>query len=551
MLNEILCDKFISNNIERGPISFHDGLNIVQGHNTGANSIGKSTFLLAIDFAFGGKTYAQDKKLINKIGDHLIKFTFKFDDKLYYFSRYTNKIKYVNICDENYEIIEEITLEKYNEILFELYKIELDKISFRKVVGLFFRIYGRDSADEKAALSSYKGEGQEEALVDFLNVFNRFSKIADDYDKIIQKKNEKSAYKTANDYHLVKLLSSKKDYEENLIKIEEYKLMLTNFNQTAKEEMEDMSTDELKLTANYSSQRESLYRKKRSLWTKYYSIKEISDKQKPITTQDFSSLQQFFPQCNIKLLSEIDAFHSKLTNILSEEFKNEMDKLLADINDIAIEIDRIEKIMAELDLPIKISKKTLEEYSEIKSKCIILENENKLYLTKKQIDDDLKIMKKSYETLFLEQSKILCEKLNLKIKELNDYIYGPEEETPFLNIKKVNSYTYGTEDDDGTGTNNKNMILLDLASLSLTDLPCVAHDTIIFKHIGQLPMAKILELYSMYEKQIFIAIDETIKYPENAQKTINDNTILQLSDNGNELFGYSWAKRTIEKVEKK
>jgi uncharacterized protein YydD (DUF2326 family) len=36
-------------------VSFHSGLNVVQGDANAANSIGKSTMLMVVDFAFGGK----------------------------------------------------------------------------------------------------------------------------------------------------------------------------------------------------------------------------------------------------------------------------------------------------------------------------------------------------------------------------------------------------------------------------------------------------------------------------------------------------------------
>ena len=59
MLIEICCDKFMCNGSIRKPIKFNKGLNIIQGQNSGENSIGKSTFLLVIDFCFGGDTYAE------------------------------------------------------------------------------------------------------------------------------------------------------------------------------------------------------------------------------------------------------------------------------------------------------------------------------------------------------------------------------------------------------------------------------------------------------------------------------------------------------------
>ena len=41
----------------RKPIIFHEGLNTVLGGQSADNSIGKSTFLLIIDYVFGGDTY--------------------------------------------------------------------------------------------------------------------------------------------------------------------------------------------------------------------------------------------------------------------------------------------------------------------------------------------------------------------------------------------------------------------------------------------------------------------------------------------------------------
>ena len=54
MLVEVQCDKFIKNGQIREPIRFHTGLNAVLGDDNGSNSIGKSTFLMILDFVFGG-----------------------------------------------------------------------------------------------------------------------------------------------------------------------------------------------------------------------------------------------------------------------------------------------------------------------------------------------------------------------------------------------------------------------------------------------------------------------------------------------------------------
>ena len=60
MLLEIRCDKFATTVdgklVTRGPITFYEGLNTILGDKKAQNSIGKSTFLLVIDFASAEKS---------------------------------------------------------------------------------------------------------------------------------------------------------------------------------------------------------------------------------------------------------------------------------------------------------------------------------------------------------------------------------------------------------------------------------------------------------------------------------------------------------------
>ena len=71
LLREIKCDKFISHGQKRNPIRFHEGLNTVLGGIAADNSIGKTTFMLIIDYAFGGSTFATSDAA-SQIGDHTI-----------------------------------------------------------------------------------------------------------------------------------------------------------------------------------------------------------------------------------------------------------------------------------------------------------------------------------------------------------------------------------------------------------------------------------------------------------------------------------------------
>ena len=73
MLSEIFCDKFYQKTIR-----FDAGLNVVLGTPDADNSIGKSTLLLIVDYAFGGDTYARASDIVKNIGEHKIGLALKF-----------------------------------------------------------------------------------------------------------------------------------------------------------------------------------------------------------------------------------------------------------------------------------------------------------------------------------------------------------------------------------------------------------------------------------------------------------------------------------------
>lgn len=83
------------------------------GTKDGKNSIGKSSFLMVLDFVFGGDDY------INKCPDiqenvkgHVICFAFENDGVISKFSRSTLSPNMVSVCDENYKELESISITK-------------------------------------------------------------------------------------------------------------------------------------------------------------------------------------------------------------------------------------------------------------------------------------------------------------------------------------------------------------------------------------------------------------------------------------------------------
>ena len=77
MLTEIRCAEFKINGNPRSPIIFNPGLNTILGDQFETNSIGKSTFLMIVDFVFGDNDYIEKSiDVQQQVGRHSIQFTF-------------------------------------------------------------------------------------------------------------------------------------------------------------------------------------------------------------------------------------------------------------------------------------------------------------------------------------------------------------------------------------------------------------------------------------------------------------------------------------------
>ena len=68
-------------------VLFHSGLNVILGDANATNSVGKSTMLMVVDFAFGGKDLLlHNDDVVKELGHHEYLFTFQFADEVYRFA---------------------------------------------------------------------------------------------------------------------------------------------------------------------------------------------------------------------------------------------------------------------------------------------------------------------------------------------------------------------------------------------------------------------------------------------------------------------------------
>lgn len=529
----------------RKPVQFHSGLNVVMGMENADNSIGKSSSLLAIDFIFGGDSYLKSVA-VRKIGDHPIFFCFQFDKK-YYFSRNTDNSDLITVCDNNYQPTETTyKLEEYIEFLQEKYRLDNTGLSFRLGVSGFFRIAGKSNHDPDWPLRVYTGQSSAASIITLIQLFDLYDDIEVYKNRLTEKSEKLKTFKNARKYNFISnLIGGKEKFEENVSKIKELEYELLQLKDTHQENIntEDIERSKEKVSLkNYRLELEkALMDKQRKL-----TLVDISlDYGLYPTEADLSSLQEFFPDVNIKKIYEVEKYHKKLATILDSEFSNEREEIKSDIKKLEAELEVIREKMNQIGASTNLSSDFLEKYSELISTINALKEQNQAYIDERELskeksnaDNDLK---RSIEDILVE----LQEKINGKMREFNDILYPDIRKSPQITLKAHNSYSFHTPDDDGTGTKYKGMLVFDLAILYMTNLPALAHDSLLFKNISDQAIAGLTLLYEQSEKlgkQIFMAIDKPTSYKVETAKILKDNTVLQLSDNGNELYGVSWSK---------
>lgn len=165
MLVNLRCDKFSAHINKEHTVSFREGLNVVCGDNEGSNAIGKSTFLLIIDFVFGGISYTKlAKDIVENIGHHTFYYEFRFNGEPYFYSRSTEEIQKVAVCDSRYEVINTISLNEYSKELMNSYNIHRQFLSLEDISKHYFRIYIRGNTFERIPVLSRRNESDEKAV---------------------------------------------------------------------------------------------------------------------------------------------------------------------------------------------------------------------------------------------------------------------------------------------------------------------------------------------------------------------------------------------------
>lgn len=539
MLKEIFCDQFISDGKIRGPILFHEGLNTILGSETGSNSIGKSTFLMILDFVFGGMDYIEKSADVHRnVGPHRICFSFEFNDERYYFARSTVLTREVDVCDKDYTMQETITLDKYNEFLKQRYGLENLELSFRAAVGKFFRVYLRECCDEGHPLKSADRVPDKAGITELIQLYNKYGAIAALMEAKKASEERHTTFKKAIRYSQISAPANQTEYKKNVREIQSLAAELIDLSAKSSAGLLDVDSVKAKALADMKGSLSKLYRQRSRLKAKRKSLGEDSFAA-PIE-KDFSDLLKYFPTADTARLSEIEGFHAGVTTALKAEYKKrceELDGLLSVCEEEIIVLE--EKIKSMNSIP-NVSQAILDSYAEVKQRHDNLIDANDHFDQEKALKQNVADLRTQISKLISSELLIIENEINTRMAALNTYVFETQRSSPVLNLKDDSHYSFETPNDSGTGSRYKGLILFDLAILETTAIPVIAHDSFMLKQIEDQVLEKLFELYSKTQKQVFIAIDKQGSYTKRAEEILKKTEVLRLSPDGNELFGRSW-----------
>lgn len=552
MLKEIWSPEFPGHASPDSSVKFRAGLNVILGVTaTGeesGNSLGKSTFLLVIDFCFGGESFLKSMAVRNK-GEHLIFFAFEFGGGEYKFCRKTDRNGSLYRCGRNWSFSERdrYSLDEYENFLAEHYGIDTSEQSFRNTLSPFFRIHNKSPAFGCRPMMNYaKSSAQEEirALEKIFGLYGGIKEMAE----MAQKKKDIAAIKKFSSARGVKLrelnpLANPRQTESEIADLERQKADLLEKQNSYIRQLDARTSEEL---ARIKADLKALRRKRTLLETKIRTLNGELESGSAPAPRSFELLLQFFPGANIAKIQEIEEFHNGIIRILREEIEEkaaEQKKKLADVN---AEISEKQARAAQLAGDESFSLPFLREYAriqnEIDSRTALLASHRERKDFEAQVKNDRPVLLQK-ETAILNQ---IAAAVNERLSEFSRAVLGADYEEIRLEFEGTAKYSVSVKSDDGTSTTALCAIAFDTALLSLGKIPAAAHDSHLLSDTKGSRFDRLVVFYDSEKRgQIFISAHR--RRPPNefsaaANEILSRACVLTLRENGGELYGESFAR---------
>ncbi|WP_070886939.1 DUF2326 domain-containing protein [Pseudomonas argentinensis] len=538
MLKAIRCELF-----SQKVINFDYGLNVILGDDEAKNSIGKSSALMAIDFAMGGSSLLEDDAgVIKALGHHSYDIAFEFDGKPLFVSRSTAQPSTVHVQDFNEREFNEVSLEEFREKLKHLYRLSELESSFRSLVGPFSRIWNKGESDPAHPLAAASKEKLSAGVSRLLDLFERTSEVSGERAILQVLKEKKELMRKSMTAEIIPRISMTQ-YRTNSTLIKSNAQLISDLKDNfagAMSAYEALFDEKLR---GIQQRKNDLIAQRNSISARREKLQRDISGVSPRLTANIALVAEFFPDANLERLEQVEQFHAKIGKLVSKELKSELELLIAKESEISTSIaafdEEIKLTLNAKGTPTDLFAKVF-EIKEVTDKA---REENKFFEQKVSIDDSEVASKTRldaiYDKIFLEIEAAM----NQELEGFNRVVYGPERNPSQLRIKNANSYSFTSPLDTGTGKSYAGLVGFDLALLKLTRLPFIIHDSMIYKNIEIAATEHILEILGSFtQKQVFLAFDEAKKFSKQTQQILQSKKVLQL-DRDHLLYIKDWRAK--------
>lgn len=524
MLREIRCEKF-----QTRIVRFHSGLNVVLGDGNATNSIGKSTLLMLVDFVFGGSTLLEwNKDIVDELGHHHYDFAFEFDGELHRFRRETIAPDSVYACNEAYEVQSTMSLEKFTAFLKQAYGLESPGQTFRAAVGLHLRVWGKENLIPDEPLHASPRQKSKDCIDNLVKTYGKFEAIRERDEATRKADADLKLVRAAANGQLIPKVT-KTGYAQAKTQIANLERDLEEVRQNLASYATSLSAVINKEVLELKERKDDLLQRRLNVAGRLLRVERNLGGQRSLRSGNFQDLQRYFPEINTARLSEVEAFHDGVAQILRDQLKQSREQLAEELRLIDISVAGIDAEMAaalgSIDQPESLVDHVYKVSLSLQSARASKEGYE---LEREQVER----LRKAKEALAEEKQRILIEvetSVNAGMREIASEAVGEHRKSPRLSLGDT-SYKFEVFEDTGTGTAFFGLVLFDMAVFRATSLPTIAHDSVLFKNISNDSVARLVALYANNQKQSFIALDEIQKYGPATALMLQKHSVIQLSD---------------------
>ena len=524
MLTEIRSDKF-----RAGSVRFQSGLNVILGDANATNSIGKSTLLMVIDFAFGGDDLlSHNKDIVTEMGHHDYFFVFTFEDDIYRFRRGTFEPSVLHVCDENYEPIRAIDIEEYTAFLKKAYTIDLPDLTFRALVGLYLRVWGKDNLSVERPLHVVQAQSAGQCVDTLIKTFGKYDTIRELSAELAAAEAKNKALNAATKQAIIPTIG-KRDYLNNKKRIVELEGDLADIRSNLAKYATNLSEIVNKEILQLKLEKDRLLALRLPLDGRLQRVRRNLRDDRVVRSESFRDLTRFFPEINKDRLTRVEEFHSGVARLLRAELK-------ASELQLEQEIDRINEAIRNIDAKMEGTLVSVEQPGVLVDRVFdvaVALADAKDTTERFESDSLLRNTLKAIRTsLAEEKQKVLSHVesvVNDGMRRIVSSVFGDDRKSPRLTLRE-SSYQFQVFDDTGTGTAYASLVVFDLTVFLATMLPIVAHDTLLFKNIENDSVAALMLVYMKTTKQSFVALDEIEKYGAPTAELLRQRSVIHLDD---------------------